>query len=74
MNNKLEELYERFQMDDSQQAQYETALAEWPNTETDEPYKKLSTSTRIQAEYNILKQTLTEDQFKHYELWVNEND
>ncbi|MBF8149255.1 hypothetical protein ITJ86_05070 [Winogradskyella sp. F6397] len=67
-------LYERFQMDDSQQEQYETALAEWSNTNPEEPYKKLSTATRIEAESNILKQILSEDQFKHYELWVNEND
>lgn len=67
-------LYERFQMDDSQQEQYETALAEWSNTNPEEPYKKLSTAKRIEAESNILKQILSEDQFKHYELWVNQND
>ncbi|WP_225034688.1 hypothetical protein [Winogradskyella sp. SM1960] len=67
-------LYERFQMSDAQQEQYETALAEWSNANTEEPYNKLSTATRIEAESNILKQILSEDQFKHYELWVNQND
>lgn len=67
-------LYSRFEMNDSQQQRYETALTEWMNADAENPYEKLSANDRIDAEADILEDILDEEQFDRYKAWASDND
>ncbi|RCW91337.1 hypothetical protein [Winogradskyella arenosi] len=67
-------LYARFNMSDAQQEKYETALSNWFQSQTNEPYEKLGTTTRIEAEDSILKPILDEHQYENYQAWAQDND
>ncbi|GAA4242776.1 MULTISPECIES: hypothetical protein [Winogradskyella] len=67
-------LFAQFEMSDDQQQRYETALANWMDSNTGTPYKNLSANDRINAEANILETILDKEQFNRYKQWANAND
>ncbi|SDR90814.1 hypothetical protein [Winogradskyella sediminis] len=67
-------LYERFEMSDQQQERYETALAEWMESHTENPYETLSAHDRIAAEADILETILDNNQYDAYKDWADDND
>lgn len=67
-------LYARFEMNDSQQQRYETALTEWMTADPENPYEQLSANDRIDAEAEILKDILDDEQFDRYKTWAADND
>ena len=68
------ELYARFEMSDVQQQRYETALTKWWDSETEDPFEKLSANERIEVESNILENILSADQYENYEDWADDNN
>ncbi|SDH29171.1 hypothetical protein [Winogradskyella thalassocola] len=67
-------LYEQFELSEEQQQLYETALANWMTSNTENPYKNLSANDRIDAEADILENILDTEQFNRYKEWANAND
>ncbi|MBU2929427.1 hypothetical protein [Winogradskyella psychrotolerans] len=67
-------LFAQFEFSNDQQQRYEMALDNWMTSDTENPYEKLSANDRIDAEADILKDILSDDQFDHYKEWANAND
>ncbi len=67
-------LYSQFELSEEQQQRYETALANWMTSHTENPYEKLSANDRIDVEADILEDILDEAQFERYKAWAEAND
>ncbi|EGV44625.1 hypothetical protein BZARG_1515 [Bizionia argentinensis JUB59] len=70
---RQEDLYTTFKMTEEQIQRYEKALKDW-RSDVENPYDKLSANERIKKEDEILKDILTDSQYKDYKKWANEND
>ncbi|HUH27487.1 hypothetical protein [Gelidibacter sp.] len=71
---RKEDLYETFDMTEDQIQKYENAIQTWKESDQADAFKLLSANAKIKEEDKILKDILSDSQYKRYQKWSRAND